>query len=422
MKIFNFRDDCTKDIEHLQHLANIIDEFAEESALTVLISAPAQTRAALERVTKSFYEGNNEEALKLFDTIKKQHLDTAKYLLILNFNECLERMVDIFTEVEWLLHDKPVWSYRYYYDQIVCIGELLITQIMSAYLQERKIQNTFVDIRDVMRTNNDFTSADIDLHETSNRVTEQLAETFTNNNILITQGFIGSTDENESTTLGRHGSDYTAAALAKILNAEEVIIWQTEKGIKANTYSPFGETALLNHLNYKQTFNIVKNSTNLIHEKAINILADINTSLNYKYFYDTSVAGILINNHESDTNNQSVIVVKENLVLISCKSTEENNFITEDLKLINSLTDELLLKVNMINVKDNQVLLVVDDVSDKTESFAQKAGTVYDVHIEKGFKIVSFMNADASEIDNYISPGSRIITDIEENITRILTK
>lgn len=421
MKIFNFRGDCTKDTEHLQHLANIIEEYAQESKLTVLISAADQTRSALEKVTENFYQGNKEEALKLFETVKKQHLDTAKYLLILNFNECLERMVDIFTEVEWLLHDKPVWSYRYYYDQIVCVGELLITRIMSAYLEEKKTANTFVDIRDVLRTNSDFTSAEIDMTETQARASEQLKKVFDNNNVLVTQGFIGCTDENESTTLGKLGSDYTAAVLAKILNAEEVIIWQLEKGIKANTYFPFADATFLHHLNFNEAINITTNSENILHEKAIPVLADANIPLDYRYFYDTSVERTKISSENPIEAKQPIIVVKENQALINCTLTEDGlrDDISED---INSLADELLLKINMMQVEKNQLQLVVNDIPDKIESFAQKVGAVYDVHIEKGVKIVSFINADASEADKYISPGNRIITKTEENITRILTK
>ena len=419
MKIFSFRGNCVSDVEHIKHAVDIITEYTNETKLIVLFNAALQTRKALEKVAENFFNGNKQEALKLFDNVKKQHFDTAKYLLILNFNECLERMVDIFTEVEWLLHDKPVWSYRYYYDQIVCVGELLLTRIMSAYLEEKKTANTFVDIRDVLRTNSDFTSAEIDMKETWIRA-EQLKKVFYNNNVIVTQGFIGCTDENESTTLGKLGSDYTAAALAKILCAEEVIIWQSEKGIKANTYFPFAETTFLNHLNYNEAIKITTNSENILHEKAIPILADADIPLAYRYFYDTSVDGTTISGKNSIEQKLPVIVVKENQVLINCTLT--NGVTNETIGDINSLADELFLKINMKNLETNLLQLVVNDIPDKIESFAQKVGTTYDIHIEKELKIVSFINAKIEEADKYISPENRIITHSKENITRILTK
>src|SRR5206468_1623374 len=104
----------------------------------------------------SFYAGRKEEALQLFDAIRQSHLTTAKYLLVKNFNAVLDSLNNFFTEVEWLLHDKPVQSFDYYYDQIVCTGELLSTAIMSGYFGETGIKNTWIDVRDVIRTDNTF--------------------------------------------------------------------------------------------------------------------------------------------------------------------------------------------------------------------------------------------------------------------------
>ncbi|MES2880853.1 MAG: aspartate kinase, partial [Bacteroidota bacterium] len=107
-----------------------------------------------------------------------------------------------FTEIEWLLHDKPVRNYDYYYDQIVCVGELLSTAIVSNYLNHTGIKNAWVDVRDIIRTDNNFRDAKIDWNYTSEKVAEQIRPSFAQTNIIITQGFIGATDENESTTLG----------------------------------------------------------------------------------------------------------------------------------------------------------------------------------------------------------------------------
>ncbi len=134
----------------------------------IIISAMGKTTNALEKVAESFYEGDRQAALDLFNTVKQSHLQTAKYLLVTRYNACLEQLEGFFTEVEWLLNDKPVRSFDYYYDQIVCMGELLSTCIVSHYLNEAGIENKWVDVRDIIRTDNNFREAVIDW-----QVTEQ---------------------------------------------------------------------------------------------------------------------------------------------------------------------------------------------------------------------------------------------------------
>ena len=128
----------------------------------VIISAMGKTTNALEKVVEAFYEGKKEEALQLFEQVKQQHLTTAKYLLVTHALACEKQLKDFFTEVEWLLHDKPVREYDYYYDQVVCVGELLSTAIISHYLNETGISNKWMDVRDIIRTDDNFRDANID--------------------------------------------------------------------------------------------------------------------------------------------------------------------------------------------------------------------------------------------------------------------
>jgi len=132
MKVFKFGGASVNSIERIQNLKTILQHYASDE-LMIIISAMGKTTNALEKVVENFYGGNKDEALKLFDVIKQQHLTTAKYLLVTHYNACSEQLNNFFTEVEWLLHDKPVREYDYYYDQIVPVGELLSTSIVSFY-------------------------------------------------------------------------------------------------------------------------------------------------------------------------------------------------------------------------------------------------------------------------------------------------
>src|SRR5690349_10980267 len=133
MKVFKFGGASVDGIDRITHVAEIIRSYQNEQ-LVIVISAIGKTTNALEKVTEAFFQSKTEEALQLFNVIKQTHLNFAKYLLVKNYNQALEQLSHFFTEIEWLLHDKPVRPYDYYYDQVVCIGELLSTAIISAYL------------------------------------------------------------------------------------------------------------------------------------------------------------------------------------------------------------------------------------------------------------------------------------------------
>jgi aspartate kinase len=219
MKIFKFGGASVGTVDRIKNVGEILKKYQGQKLL-VVISAMGKTTNALEKVVEAFYAGNKEEALKHFENIKQEHIAIAQQL-----NTSTLQLTDFFTEIEWLLHDKPVRDFDYYYDQVVCVGELLSTAIVSNYLNEAGVTNTWIDVRDIIRTDDNFRDARIDWSITTEKVKEQIVPLFGQTNIVLTQGFIGATDENESTTLGREGSDYSAAIFANILDAEGQTIW-----------------------------------------------------------------------------------------------------------------------------------------------------------------------------------------------------
>ena len=175
--------------------------------------------------------GNAEKAMELFTGLKKITWILRKPCFRRNTGYGNSRLPDFFTEIEWLLHDKPVSDYDYYYDQIVCIGELLSTSIVSDFLNGSGITNHWVDVRDIFATDDQFRAANMDWTKTGSNINNLIDPLFHETNIIFTQGFIGSTDANESTTLGREGSDYSAAIFANLLNAESDSIWKDVEGV-----------------------------------------------------------------------------------------------------------------------------------------------------------------------------------------------
>src|SRR5450432_3734721 len=169
MKVFKFGGASASTIERVKHLPAIIRSFANEKIL-IVISAMGKTTNALEKVAEAFYNNKKEEALQLFSIVKQNHLTTAKYLLVKQYNATEKKLSDLFTEAEWLLHDRPQKEFDYYYDQIVCAGELLSTTIISAFLNEEGILNKWMDVRDIFRTDDNFRDANIDWDCTATKV------------------------------------------------------------------------------------------------------------------------------------------------------------------------------------------------------------------------------------------------------------
>src|SRR5215203_2623506 len=143
MQVFKFGGASVNSVERVKNVGDILKIYPNEKIL-VVISAMGKTTNALEKVVNAFYEGKKEEALQLFQPVKQQHLNTAKYLLVTNAVACQEQLNNFFTEAEWLLHDKPVRDYDYYYDQVVCAGELFSTSIVSASLNEAGVANKWI--------------------------------------------------------------------------------------------------------------------------------------------------------------------------------------------------------------------------------------------------------------------------------------
>ena len=268
MKVFKFGGASINSVERIQNLAGILKGYENEKIL-IVISAMGKVINALEKVAEAFFDGRKEDALQLFEKIKQSHLTTLKYTITQQWEKATDDLLNIFTEVEWLLHDKPVKDFNYYYDQIVCTGELLSTTILSYYLNEEKIANKWIDVRDVLRTDDVFREAVIDWSITEKQVEEKIIPLFNQNNFIITQGFIGSTDENESTTLGREGSDYTAAVFANILNAESVTIWKDVEGVMNADPKELEEAVVMKNLSYKEVIEMAYYGAQVIHPKTI---------------------------------------------------------------------------------------------------------------------------------------------------------
>lgn len=383
MKVFKFGGASVSTVERIKNVGSILQQYNGEKIL-VIVSAMGKTTNALEKVVQAFFEGNKEEALHLFTLVKETHNSLATELL----GAPPSQLPDFYTEIEWLLHDKPVRNYDYYYDQIVCVGELLSSAIVSQYLNKAGVKNNWLDVRDVLRTDDNFRDARIDWNVTAQKVEELVIPLFTYSDMVLTQGFIGATDENESTTLGREGSDYSAAIFANLLNAESQTIWKDVQGVMNADPKLYKEAQWIRELNYREVIEMAFYGAQVIHPKTIKPLQNKGIPLYVKSFLDPTAEGTCI--HSRQVNHlPPIIVYKADQVLVQL-TAKDFSFVSEGLTAeAYRILTELKFKPNLTQNAAISLLCVLDDRADKVEAFAIKAGEQFDVNVMKNLTLLT---------------------------------
>jgi aspartate kinase len=405
MKVFKFGGASVNNIERIQNLPTILARFSGQPLL-IVVSAMGKTTNALEKVAEAFYAGHQQEALDMFRQVKRTHDDLVKYLIVHNALATDRMLNDIYTEVEWLLYDKPVREYDYYYDQIVCVGELISTTIISAFLAESGIDNSWVDVRDVFRTDDNFRDANIDLTYTAAQTKEIIQPLLADQGIVITQGFIGSTDENESTTLGREGSDYTAAVFANLLDADSLTIWKDVEGVMNADPKAFPTAEIIRELNYDEVIEMAFYGAQVIHPKTIKPLQNKSIPLLVKCFLNADLPGTIIHN-SSVKGLPPIIVVKSDQVFIELHTKDFSFIGDEPMSNLYALFGQWHIKPNLIQSGAVSVQLCMDNKPEKLEKFAAAAAASFDVDLEKGFTLLSIRHYKKELLEGMIA-GKKI--------------
>ncbi len=407
MRVFKFGGASINTVERIRNTAAIIKEHASQKLL-VVISAMGKTTNALEKITEAYFEGKKEEALLLLERVKNDHLEKVKALLNSSRPAAEAQLKDFFTEIEWMLHDKPVRSYDYYYDQVVCCGELFSTAIVSHYLGEQGLKLKWVDVRDIFRTDNNFRDANIDLGFTAEKINSAILPLFNKYDAVITQGFIGATDENESTTLGREGSDYSAAVFANMLDAADLTIWKDVNAVMNADPGRFPDTAvLIPSLSYTEVIEMSYYGAQVIHPKTIKPLQNKNIPLLVKSFLNTGLPGTVINN---DTSKQlpPVIVLKDRQTLI--------HFFSRDFSFIEGKPSEALydifkrvkLQPNLTQNTAISLICCFDEHREKVDRIAGEAALLFDVVAEKDLSLLTVRHYNEETIRK-LTKGKKII-------------
>jgi aspartate kinase len=327
MKVFKFGGASVKDAAAVKNVASILAAFSNEQ-LVVVISAMDKTTNALEKVVWAYW--NQEPDLKKYvDTVKEFHIKIAEDLGFKKEHEIFRNIHNAFVEIDWILEDKPSRDFGFTYDQIVSHGELLSTKIISAYLNENGLKNHWLDARDVLVTDNTYRDAKVNWDLTEKLIIKRINELKKDYSVIITQGFIGATSENFTTTLGREGSDYTAAIFSYSLNSEEMSVWKDVPGVLSADPKYYDNAVKLEEISYLDAIELTYYGASVIHPKTIKPLENKQIPLRVRSFNKPKEEGTRIGNYEVTKPLVPSFIFKTNQILLSISATDFS-FIAED--------------------------------------------------------------------------------------------
>lgn len=344
IKVFKFGGFAVSDAGSVKNLVKIVSEYSDDQIL-IIVSAMGKTTDALEKLCNSYVEGK-EDAQDILKTIKQFHENIMVELFGTKSHPVFDEIANTFVEIEWMLEDEPHPDYDFNYDQIVSVGEFLSSRIVAAYLNENNIDTKWMDARDFIHTDNTYREGIIDMDKT--RSSMPVLNSALQKQTVVTQGFIGGTSENFSTTLGREGSDYSAAIFASLLNAESLTVWKDVPGIMNADPRLFASAQKYEELPYSEALEMAYYGATVIHPKTIKPLQNAGVPLFVRPFLLPDEKGTRIDSTAKLNTDISAIIVKQNQMLLSI-SSKDFSFIDEHILIyLLQCISEAHIKLNMM--------------------------------------------------------------------------
>jgi len=403
MRVFKFGGASVKDAKGVKNLVKVLNETGHEN-MVIIVSAMGKTTNALEKITHQYID-NSKELQYSIEKLKKHHNEISIQLFDSVNHPIFHKIEQLFKELSAILTTNKSTDYNFVYDQIVGFGELISTSIISTYLSDLGIINTYLDVRDYVKTDSYYRNASINW-----KATQQLISKGINRDQLsITQGFLGSDSNNFTTTLGREGSDYTAAIFAYCLNANQVTIWKDVPGLLNADPRYFKNTYLLNQISYREAIELAFYGASVIHPKTLQPLQQKEIPFFVKSFLNPRKNGTCIGKGKKIKPLMPCFIVKKNQVLIELSSLDFSFIVEDNISEIFKLLHLYKMKVEVIQNSAISFSVCIDNNYDNLEKLI--------LHLKAKFKVSYYKNVALYTIRHYTKSA---IEQLEENKTVLL--
>jgi aspartate kinase len=408
MKVYKFGGASIADPTSMSALLAIVAERYEQPTIYV-VSALGKTTNALEAIANHAFDGRKQEALELAGKLENVHTAYATSLLTKKY---LERALEMVRETMGTVFDNintgPAGApYNEFYDRLVCCGELMSSLFFSMFMAQACLKNEWADVRTIIKTDSTFRDAGVDWATTTELAQQHFAPLLADGKSIVVQGFIGSTPDGRPITLGREGSDYTAAVLAAALQAESVTIWKDVDGFRNADPKQFADTVKIDRLPYNEVIEMAYYGAQIIHPKTIKPLQNNNIPLFVKCFLDKDLPGSEISDAAGDAF-PPMIVKKGNQVLLQV-TTRDFSFITEDnLSRIYACFHELHIKVNLIQNAAISFVACIDDRPELTQALTARLSGDYKILSNSGVTLLTVRHHTPETVQQ-LTAGRQVI-------------
>jgi len=412
MFIYKFGGSSLGNAESIRVITDIVKKAPEN--LVVVISALGKTTNALERLVKHYLNGNINEAGKEIETIRQFHQAIVTGLFGSTDNEAGKELNRSFSDLEELLKMDPSSSYDQTYDQIVSRGELWSTRIIASWLIKNEIPVRWIDIRKYLKTDNIFRDAHVDWHLSGSLIHKEFNNPGSER--LITQGFIGGTTGGLSTTLGREGSDYTAAILAYVLDAKKVVIWKDVPGVMSADPAVFPDAEKLDELSYNEALEMAYYGAKVIHPKTIKPLHNKNIPLFVKSFNLPDEPGTVIHLVDHPLDLVPVYVIKPDQILVSVAPKDYSFIVEENLGKIFSLFNIYRIPVNLIQNSAVSITVCVNQINGQVYKVIDELKKDFEVRFNEDVELVTIRYYNQEAI-NKMTRGRKVLLEQMSRLT-----
>ncbi|NPD86275.1 aspartate kinase [Lentimicrobium sp. L6] len=392
MKVYKFGGASVKDANGIRNLAKIVSK-TDREPLMIVVSAMGKSTNALERMLGLRFSGHSFK--EAFETFKKQHLHICREL-ISDFEKVKKLLNSDFNLLEYRLGLKELMSYDYEYDQIVSMGEIFSTKIIHAYMEESRLESRWLDARQLILTDDNYRAARVQLEKTVDTIREASSNY---NGISVVQGFIAHNELGNTTTLGREGSDYTAALLAYALDVSEVTIWKDVDGVYNADPKIFEKTKLIPELSYRDAVELAFYGASIIHPKTIQPLQKKKINLRVRSFYYPEKLGTTVASKKKNENLPSSFIVKKNQVLISLVPRDFSFMDAENMGLAFQILAKHQHHINLIQNSAISFSVCVDFNHAHFHSLIQELADKFELRYNENQVLVTIRHYDVALIE-----------------------
>ncbi|MBJ2175995.1 aspartate kinase [Aureibaculum sp. A20] len=396
MKVFKFGGASVKDAEGVKNIVKVLND-VDYQDLLIVVSAMGKMTNAFEKIADAYFY-KKEELPVFIKVVRDYHYDIVNELFENKEHDVYSEIQNLFIGLTGFMIQNKSTDFNFVYDQIVSVAELISTKIVSFYLNISAIENTWLDVRECIKTNSDFRDAKVDW-----KLTEKSIVTKVNPQILyITQGFIAANEHGNTTTLGREGSDYSAGIFAYCLNADSLTIWKDVEGVLNADPRYFNETQLLEQISYTEAIELAFYGASVIHPKTLQPLQNKGIPLLVKSFLNPKKKGTHVSDGKRLVPETPCFIVKKNQLFLSISALDFSFVVEHNISEIFNLFHRYKMKVNLIQNSAISFSICLEDNFNLIKNLLAELSNTYKVVCFANvslFTVRHFQNKDIEELE-----------------------